>query len=480
MKFLSLILIALFCFHVRAEEVYPSEMPSRLLGLDQQNVGSCMAESQANAIEHFFSERKMRLRISPHYSHAKYWSDDEKAPAQILTAEDRAYLNAGPSIVPDFMWPEDGRGFASDRTRIRISPLSVYNPDSAYPKSSDAFGFKEKYWTFHTAKNGSYSNTASIGDLKKMVKEKRAIALSLNSDILYMMNPYTGLLNDKYTLAKLKESIDLRADYCGDQAPKHFGETICHSVAIVGYDDSLYSEHGYESGSGAFIIANSWTDPEVIQLAMREPNHGELIELQKMRLKVYNQNLPSYYAIPYQYIIDLINHDSNDPKSSKGVGGFNAFSINADQFYAYYTQLAQKYEVHTIPYICDRSKIDFLKYLTGDLFMRIATEPKYAKPELMDLIHINLDVTEINHINRIFNYAKLSVNKDTGVNRLNDFFNGSYGNYYCPYSPSSFFPNTADMQQPELKKLIDETSIDPSFSYLFNLFQWFNTANIGV
>ncbi len=467
------LLILSFCNSAQAEEVYPSVPPIRLNGMDQQNVGSCQAESETTALEFYFAELGLPLKLSTFYRHTTTWNNVTNPgwEGQEINDDDNVLRASMPGIAPHYMWPEDSQGVPGDELGDRPGPSYAANIDPSYPKGSGAFGYKETFYGFERIRPNltSYRIPGSLEHLKQLIREKKALTLSMHSYLFSQFNNYTGLLNNSYSKEKIEH---LLADY--DQP--NFEEAIDHSVAVVGFDDSLYKSHDYPAGPGAIIVRNSWNSPSKLRMLTKEPNEQEKALLEKMRLKVADQNLPGYYAIPYQYIFDLMNAPSSK-YNLKGVGGYNWQQINAYQFYSTQASLSGRYEIYHVPYICDRRKLKrYAKEIRKELG-RLKNSPTEREWFLRGILQDSLD-----RDTQLFSdkgsgekfqirWAKLSVNNETGVNRVLDFLDGQYDDYYC-YGRLDKFPDTRDLESEDFVALLEEATREPSPGLVYELLKW--------
>ncbi|HUP56299.1 MAG TPA: hypothetical protein VM598_02525, partial [Bdellovibrionota bacterium] len=321
-----------------AAEYYRRNPQKRFLGSNQGNVGSCEAESDVAALESVFALQNLPVKLSTFYRHAKNWVDNESHPSfpgALLryNAEDKALIARAGAIVPDFMLPEDAEGFNpyDTGTRPHVSQMAVV--DSSYVPA-EQMGFKKDWWSFKPG----YSNTRDLNALKAEVAAGKAVTVSIITGPFKHMkfHPLTGLLTAKYDRAKIAA-----------EAGEDFFVTreTTHALAVVGWDDSLYADHGY-STPGALIIRNSWNSAEAVAAAGFGPYPLEQIrDLQAFKFKLTpNEVLPGYHAVPYEYFLDHARVQK---------GGYDTFSLDYNRFANEYSRLAANYEVVTAPYACE-------------------------------------------------------------------------------------------------------------------------------
>lgn len=448
LQFFSVFILAL-SLNLKAELpnfVYPSKTPLRLEGLDQQNVGSCMAEAETNAVEHFLTEKGFRVRLSTFYKHARIWAKGNKpAPEQGLTSEDRAYLRRLPHIVPLFMYPEDSQGFMRVKGRIRPPVKDMLVLDDDYPRDPKAFQYKSKSFTFKTKKSGKWANYINFSEIKNKIYQRKALTLEVHSALLLKyFDDYTGLLNKNYSYSDLMKNLD--------NETKAKKDRLTHSVAIVGYDDKLYEGSQFVDRPGAIIIANSWNSYVDLKSTQEPPTSEQKDELNEMRYKVYSKrNLPAYYAIPYEYIKDLFEAPTDFSGSKKGEGSLQEYSFNYLEFVRKVGELSFNYKTYYVPYSCNRKRFDVI-VLRSIRKLFSSQRPSIEKTfDAYELATINTKRSELGHSRkRYFQFAKLPYNKVSGENRLEDFLSGKFNSYYCfdknPEHYSEIFPNKDDLK----------------------------------
>jgi hypothetical protein len=457
-------------------EVYPKRPITRIFGTSQGNVGDCWAEADIAALESAFSERGYDIALSLYYRHAFNWSaadPNEIKKKQGINKLDysdqdrKAFATFGP-IIPQYMWPEDGEGINTYRTGTRphVSEAAVIDQDFI---PANRFGFTE----FTTVYVSGYSNSGSLSLLKANIDARNAVTLNIHSALfqpmnfdLFNWNKTTGLLDSKYSLSLLKAAI------ARESADGNFTNTIDHAVAVVGYDDSLYADQGYPM-PGALIVRNSWNDLAEIMAARYDSaiEDKTLADLRKMRLKISSSNLPGYYAIPYQYIMDII---SQNPTAMF----FRTKNLDYAGFAAQYQKLEKRYTTIIAPFSCSsalesafspaKRAMRDVKQVRRDLeLIRDNKTPvaikKQLKSEIKNIINREASPKLLAPVDASkFSYAKIARNSFRGEDRVSDFYSGKYNTYYCNEMNPKIWPDNAIAEQPEFKEAISAISEDPN------------------
>lgn len=332
-----------------AAEYYRPVSQARPLGIDQGAVGSCQADSEVTALESAFGAHGMAIRLSRFYRHEKIGAMADPGQSQDsrdgdlkinLSAADRELLAKAGSFVPEYMWPEDSSGYdpRSTGTLPSVSEAAIIDP--GFP-TVESLGFKQEYFTFQAG----LANSRGLEDLKAALVRGDAVTLNIHPMLMdrgsrIQWDPRTGMLSRPYRLSDLLASTPE-----GLRNPTH-------SVAVVGFDDQLYSGRDY-AVPGALLVRNSWNDSEELaDASMATPLYGqELADLERFRIRLNRSgNLPGYYAIPYQYIVDM---ESIAFPGGKGVGGYKVITLDYDAFFAAYEKFGARYRIYRLPYVCD-------------------------------------------------------------------------------------------------------------------------------
>jgi hypothetical protein len=461
------LLILLFGIPAHSAEIYPNALGFRLFGTNQGVFGDCQTEAQIHAMENAFLSRGIAVRLSLFYTHAATWADkkpevQKSVGLKINDADQRLIARAG-KIIPEYMWPEDSNGINQDQmlnTTIRPHVSDAVVWDEEFPSTS-AFGYSEEFKTFQKG----WRNSSNFDELRAQVAARNAVTVSIHSSILYLpWNKKTGLLQKKYKWDDLLKYLS-KDSKVEDQ--------VTHALAVVGFDDSLYADGGY-THPGAFIVRNSWNDASEIRAINEPPTKDDLLSIKSMRLKIGTENLPGFYAIPYDYFYDLMSQQSSDGKI--GMGGFRVYNLNYVQYGKYYDRFQNRYEEITVPYVCDGispwqdfpDSMDARNSLTQ--FM-ISLETIKNSPNKNDRIAAKNFVENfayIQSVNRVlltysddspkFSYAKLSRTKDKKTDRIADFYSGKFSQYYCNlYSVSDntkVWPYLKHYQNPVYEKAL--------------------------
>lgn len=468
MKTLVSLLVLFTAANVWGAAVYPVTTPDRYLGAQQGNTGSCAAEAEVGALEHAFAARGMSVRLSTYYTHAFNWKGQSSTSKSDITqtyapADTDLFNRLGP-IIPAFMLPEDGRGFRPESVGDRL-PISQSVIDGTGFPGPGTYGFQEQFMSFHPG----YSNTVrDIGALKAAVAQRLAVTLSIDAEILHMMDKFTGLLNQPYVTSAFYEKVKAY-----DEKEKQKIGTN-HAVAVVGFDDSLYADQGFPN-PGAFIIRNSWNENGYVSGYFAKIDKSNPAQAQ-MRAKISPEiNEPGYYALPYQYVIDLINRQN--PGERVGDGGYQILNINFNAFYSYYVDHSGKYEILRVPYVCnwDRAQAQVRR------FAAIERRRSSAQGEALAAATIDLrdfiNRQRLNAAGAAFQYATISRLKDGRVDRAADLYEGRLNSFYCSGAIGPVIPE-AIRSLPEFKERVREVSLDPQGSKSWMRFFQFLTSQV--
>ncbi len=412
-------------------EFYPNRPPTRTLGTDQGLVGDCSSEADITALENAFRTRGFNVRFSLFYRHAKtYVGAPAEKHAEVslaMNAADNAFVEKAGEVIPEYMWPEDAEGYDPRATNVRphVSDIAIW--DEEMPHTS-AFGLSYVFRSFKP----NFSNSAPWSELKAVIERGDGVSLSLHEYLLptnvsrFYWNRSTGLLTSPYNWETLM------AAYKAKGKPQD-ELSVDHRVTVVGFDDSLYPN---QSPPGAFIIRNSWNDWAEVRALDQIPNEQEKGELKKMRLKLSPMNLPGYYAVPYQYVIELATHQWS---------GFNYWTGNYAAYAQKYEQLAERYQIVHAPYACDlenyyRSPFEEAKKKLSNYAKHLKTtqEPGTSKEEknlaAFRLYQLALQEAGDHHIPRegtVFQYARLNRHAGKKIDRVAEFYEGKFTDYYC-------------------------------------------------
>jgi hypothetical protein len=410
-------------------EYYRPNAQSRFFGQNQGNVGSCAAEADVAALESVFSSKNMPVRLSTHYRHVFNWKDKDLSKhndlmIQLKEADQNLMKRAG-AFVPDYMMPETGEGFGA-RAGVRpyISDIAIVDPE--FPHLS-SFGFSEGYFSFKPG----YSNSSSLDRLKAEVAAGEAVVTSIHGAFLInhtnRWNPQTGLLRAPYRQAETEAAIG-----------KKVSDQTTHAVAVVGYDDSIYRDHGYRV-PGALIVRNSWNSSELIKASGYGPFSRETEDaLASFRYKLHpSVNLPGYYAIPYDYFLDM---------AAAQMGDYKVYKLDFGRYAESYAKFESRYSVVRVPYVCESNGgFDVLMSNTarrkvqwfGDTLASLkatsdaATIQRFNK-QLNDFLHSESKARWMTEgAFSLFKYALMPSNSTLGVNRAVEFYQGKFNEYYC-------------------------------------------------
>jgi hypothetical protein len=411
-----------------AAEYYRRNPQKRFLGSNQGNVGSCEAESDIAALESVFALQNLPVKLSTFYRHAKNWVEFDGKPDLEGTylrynTADKALLARAGAIVPDFMLPEDTEGFNPYETGMRphVSDMAVV--DSSFVPA-EQMGFKKDWWSFKPG----YSNTRDLNSLKAEVAAGKAVTVSIITGPFKHMkfHPLTGLLTARYDRAKI--AAEAGEDFFVTRNPTH-------ALAVVGWDDSLYADHGY-SVPGALIVRNSWNSAEAVAAAAFAPYSLEqLRDLQAFKFKLTpNDVLPGYHAIPYEYFLDHARVQK---------GGFDTFNLDYNRFANEYSRLAASYQVVTAPFACEGdpfssfgvlAKIKTKEFGDALVIVQDASKPQAARQRAnRDILKIlNAEGSlRFSFSEAAFSFAKIARHQTQSIDRVADFYAGKFRDYYC-------------------------------------------------
>lgn len=171
-------------------------------------------------------------------------------------------------------------------------------------------------------------------------------------------------------------------------------------------------------------------------------------ELARFRLRLNRDgNLPGYYAIPYQYIVDMQNMTG---PSGRGVGGYTVLTVDYGAFFAAYEKFGARYRIYRLPFVCDRpswngqgrtadtarAKIaSFGEYwrMSQDASLDEATR-RQASARVMTYLQDEVQTRGVSPLRERndFSYARIPADSDIRVDRVADFYHGKFNEYYCP------------------------------------------------
>ena len=446
----SSLVSALLPLSARTDEAYPKPVPMRYHGQVQGRIGSCEAEAAVSALEHAFAHRGMSVKFSTYYTHAKFRFNDRRGSMDqdYDDGPDKAVFEALGGVVPAYMLPEDSRGLSfndwGDRETISSTIVNVSN----FP-SSDTYGFSDTRRPFRWGYNDEFHD---FDALKKMLAERKPVTLSLRADVLDDMDDETGMLKKPYSFEAL--SAKIRARVKG----KDTGRTN-HRVALVGFDDGLYKDHNYPGGAGAFIIRNSNVRNDDLPGIMKPFPGGDARF--GMRRKISpTLNMPGYYALPYQYVRDLM--EKTWPlQSERADGAIGVLTIDYDRFFELYTQHESQYEVLRAPFRCIWSKaVAALKtYKKNVALLEAGQEPQasQARREITEMLKDQRTAGD----KATFRTAVLTRARNGSVDRIREFYSGKFNAYYCEGREGLPMPS-AVLNSPELLDRLREITADPT------------------
>jgi hypothetical protein len=157
-----------------------------------------------------------------------------------------------------------------------------------------------------------------------------------------------------------------------------------------------------------------------------------------MRLKLYPISLPGYYALPAQYVNDLVANQ---------VGGYLVFSgVDYAGYAARYQAFRSRYQIVKAPFACD-TKIggDFRESDSARRKMREYArnrevladreasdrEKKMAGFKLYQAAWLESGDRNEYGSDAAFQYARLSRHVGRGIDRVDEFYSGKFKSYYC-------------------------------------------------
>ncbi len=453
-----------------AGEYYPPRLAPRLMGTSQGMVGDCEAEAQVNALEQAFAIRKLPVRLSLFHRHAfirrKFFRDNPVYMLDLNSA-DQQLLDRTGEILPEFMWPEDGKGYPEVASiRPRPSEAIAFDPD--FPHTS-AFGFETRTLVM----TPGYQNSIDFDTLRKLISSGSALTISIHSVLLqprfsnWKPNHVTGLFEGIYSLDALKKELSGKSPADG----------LDHSVQIIGYDDQLYRNPEY-TVPGALIIRNTWNDDSSNRYVLDpDLNIRFKREIERFRLKIHSINLPGFYAIPMQYIADLI---------SLKLAVIKHMTLNFGAYSDAYLRVADRYRIIRAPFACEtKNAFDDGDYLPAFARTKIAEYRKWLvlwrnrsetparKREALRNIRFLSEEASVdlsNRLNRKFiYYATLPVNLRTGTDRSWDFYSGKFTSYYCDSrGESRLWPSRTIAVEPMFQEALSELSLNASSAKQWN------------
>ena len=451
-----------------ADEYYPKAVSTRFFGTDQGNVGDCSAEAQTMALESAFLNRGFSVRFSLFYRHAYNWVGNPEQWAKNLLNLNPADVDlihrVGP-LLPEYMWPEDTLGYRPDRTGFRPRPSDSAVVDARLP-SANSFGYREDYYPF---KSG-YSNSSGLAGLKAKIREGAAIVLTMHGELLPGMSEAGGLYWDTTTGLAITPYSSEKLGVALAKSDLNFTNGLDHGVAVIGYDDTLYSDRGF-SVAGALIIRNSWNNGSEFAAAGRTLSESQRVDFAKMRQRLSPINLPGFYAIPYQYILDLVQ---------AGVGGFIVYGIDYPRYANVYALLRAGYETVTSPYVCagpdssdfpgtqmaKRSLADFSSEMSRALDTTLSESIRSSEyHHALSLVKAETSSRSLYNANAFF-YARVARNAALGIDRAADLYRGAFNSYYCTTKdgsyPGSVWPGTDRYSRPRYQSALQKLSANSS------------------
>jgi hypothetical protein len=176
------------------------------------------------------------------------------------------------------------------------------------------------------------------------------------------------------------------------------------------------------------------------------------------------RNLVGYYAIPAQYILDLINYKGARYPDRVGVYGADVriIEFNENVFYNAYERLASQYNKYLIPYVCGSAGKGNLDYDLEDV--KLDPSSNLSRSIFIKNSNImSLDSTAM----KIATIGVKSGNKTV----VNKFLNGSFDSYYCATKP----PNPFEKSFPAAKNLNANvwSAIESISSAPFDMISWY-------
>jgi hypothetical protein len=470
-KYIPVIFMVLPIIHpidVLAERYYPSRLSSRLLGTSQGRVTDCEAEADVNSIEQAFAIRGFPVRLSLFYRHAfnKRSSYSQISSDSLdLNPEDQRMMDRIGGILPEYMWPEDGRGYPEVTSR-RPHPSRSIAFDSEFP-NAEQFGFRTEWKTL----SSGFLNSIDLGRFKGLISSGAALTLSLHGILFdakgaeWTLNPLTGLLEGKYSLSSLQTVLGVKSLIDG----------INHSVQVVGFDDQLYADGTYPT-PGAILIRNSWnSDDRNHDILFSNPNFQTTQELRKFRLKLHSTNLPGFYAIPIQYLVDMM---------SLNISNIKVISIDYYSYTETYLRIKQRYQIIYAPFVCEqKNPFEQDAYIEAPIRRSIANYREWIKTyrdpqstpaqisnvrrQIRDLAQELAESRYIPWVPKHLNYATLSRNLTS--DRVDDFYRGAFNSYYCNGNADSrIWPSLHTSKTSLFQTALKELSLDVGNWHLWN------------
>jgi hypothetical protein len=379
--------------------------------------------------------------------------------------QDRKLLASTSDFVPEYMWPEDGEGYNNYGTSVRPHISEAMDWDPEFSKNFDFNRFDH----FLEPKNGL--EIPAVPYLLTSVWLSNPVVLVVPSamfetfqDNKSMFNHNTGLLNSPYDLQKLKEIVTISQRRM--QKDTDFESGFNHAVAVVGYDDFLYSDHNYYY-PGAIIVKNSWNSDKSSNQFITTPTTNELEDLKKMRYKINGSNAPGYYAIPIQFLYDLVSYQKKNGKL--GLGYFSNYSLDYNLFYTQYIKFQNKYKTYKLPYSCDNifdSNYRFSSWARRDVdelvenFNECNNNDETACIKYKDILYpYTTRFIDMESPQKAFNFAKLSYRKGSLNHPIDKFYSGMFASYYCGFSQSSkIWPYENHAKDKSFRKAIEKIS----------------------
>ncbi len=408
----SITFFLLFLNTAFSASLYPKPLSIRLEGFNQGQTPTCSGTSMVSAYEHAFERKGYPVKLSLFYSHSAYayrrnqhLAIDKEFGIK-LNEKDIHILEKHGDLLPYYLWPEDLEGVNENHchnTRQQLHEVSIIPDDF---KTSDTTNMV--WYQFHPEKKDSID----VDGLKELLNREKILTILFKGGFLYYFDERTGLIEPRYIEQARNELL----------SPHN--EDSYHSVALVGYDDSLYQEYNFPAGSGAFIVQNSWNSDKrkemAAQLSISDPRlrtfrlkifkelnnltHDHLMKypfIKKFHLSFYNiaqsfseipqndcdrseifkngcdflrqfykespigtfgANLPGYYAIPYQFFKDIIEMKKKYP--DKAISQIHSYPVpNYKNFYEQYKKYEPDHKVFYLPYSCNSQESRlFLEY----------------------------------------------------------------------------------------------------------------------
>ncbi|MCB0341333.1 MAG: hypothetical protein H6626_06930 [Pseudobdellovibrionaceae bacterium] len=269
------------------------------------------------------------------------------------------------------------------------------------------------------------------------------------------------MLTSKYNYEKLNETLEGKFQY--SEKTKDGGSN--HAVAVVGFDDDLYKDHGYEVGPGAFIVKNSWNEnDEIHKLRQEWPlSKRDQESFNKFRAKINpHSNEVGYYAIPYQYIYDLIHRHQPNRSNVAGTGGISIYNINYNAFYHFYTEYEQKYETVRVPFTCNNEGTkEFIKRLYPSLATKLDSGDEKEKANAVSALMKLVRPVTLGQQRSPFYFAYVSNHRGISENRVQNLYEGDFFKYYCGDRYTTAGPPADILVHPDFDMVTDRATLDP-------------------